>query len=94
MPKEKNRSHKGAIFQTVEKATLPQVISNSFNKEIKIKKVLQKKEAQGNHREYLVLTCFFRSCSLSYLCMPTSSRTKNIAIFFEVCPSCRSLSTR
>ena len=41
-----------------------------------------KKETQGKHRECLVFSCFFRSCTLSYLCMPTNARTKNIATFF------------
>jgi hypothetical protein len=58
MPKEKNRSHKGAIFQTVEKAALPQVINNSFNKEIKIKKVLQKKKHKVIIENTLCLLAF------------------------------------
>ena len=41
-----------------------------------------------------MLTCFFRSYTLSYLCTPTNVRTKNIPTFFEVCLRVESFSTR
>ena len=54
------------LFQTVEKAVIPQV-DNSKNKIVKYKRKNKiQKEAQGNHEESLVLTCFFRSYTLSY----------------------------
>jgi len=46
-------------------------------------------EAQGFHRENLVLTCFFRSYTLAYPRTPTNVRTKYLPTFFGVCSDCR-----
>ena len=49
----------------------------------------QDKQAQSNHRECLVLTYFFRFCTLSYLCTPTNAKTKNLPYLFLPLTACR-----
>ena len=83
--KTKSRRRSPAA-QSVEKAVRPQgkreISTNN-------KKRAYNEQAQGNHRECLVLSCFFRFCTLAYPRTPTNAKTKNLPTFFDLCPACR-----